>query len=69
MAEKQYVSPVRLAIIYRHLGEVEHAFEMIENFLISKDTLLRFINVIRAFDSLHRDPRFDSVLRRLRLAT
>lgn len=61
------VGPHRMARIYTELGDKDHAFEWLEKAYEERDSLLIFLNTVPIFDSLHSDPRFASLTRRIGL--
>ena len=63
-----HVGPHRMARIYAELGDKDHAFEWLEKAYEERDSLLIFINTVPIFDSLHSDPRFGDLIRRIGLA-
>jgi TolB-like protein/DNA-binding winged helix-turn-helix (wHTH) protein/tetratricopeptide (TPR) repeat protein len=59
------VSPMGLAAAYTALGEKQRAIDWLQKAYEQRDPFLVFIRVHWAFDSLHSDPRFQSILRRM----
>jgi TolB-like protein/Flp pilus assembly protein TadD len=66
---RQYVPPYRFAVLYTGLGEKDLAFEWLNKSYDDLDILLIYVNVSPFFDSLRQDPRFDQLLKRLRLTS
>jgi TolB-like protein/DNA-binding winged helix-turn-helix (wHTH) protein/Flp pilus assembly protein TadD len=64
-----YVSPFFFAIIYLGLGEKDQAFEWLNKTFEENPYKLAFIRFNARFDSLRSDPRFDALLRRMKLVT
>ena len=64
----RYVSPFAFALIYMGLGDKDQAFEWLNKTFEENPYRLAFIRVNTRFDSLHSDPRFDELLRRMKLA-
>ncbi len=64
---KDYVSPVGLAVLLVALGEREQAFSSLERAYAAHDTQLQFLGVDPMFDSLRGDSRFQDLLRRVGL--
>jgi Flp pilus assembly protein TadD len=72
---RQYVSPVLPAFVHASLGEVDHAFSLLENAYAAKDPMLIPIQVcetgggVRLPDAraatLSADPRFADLVRRM----
>lgn len=65
LAEKQYVSPAELAVLYGALGDKEAAFASLEKGYAEHDLQLQFLYADPAFDPLRDDPRFEDLLRRV----
>jgi hypothetical protein len=68
LAAQVYVDPGKLMWMHIHLGEREQAFAWMEQAYAARSTALSTIKVNPGFDPLRADPRFQSVLRRMRLA-
>jgi hypothetical protein len=66
-SKRQYVNPAGLADLYARLGENDQAFEWLEKARQERDNSIAFIKVEPTFDSLHSDPRFQGLLRRMNL--
>ena len=62
-------SPVTIAVAYGTLGELDAAFAWIERAYEGRDSLLRFLKVLPAFDPLRADPRYEWWLEQLGLPT
>ena len=60
-----YIFEYLLAGSYARLGEKDAAFEYLEKSLASRDFQIISLKTDRAFDSLHGDPRFSDLLRRI----
>jgi len=65
-AKKSYVSPDFFALIYTGLGEKDNAFEWLQKYY-EEHRDPDFIKVNPIYDSLHSDPRFKDLLRRMNL--
>ncbi len=63
----RYVSPVALAMIQLGLGEVDAAFDLLEQAYQDRRGWLAYLRVEPMFDSLRSDPRFGGLLQRMRL--
>ena len=65
-AKSEYVSPYLMATVYAGLGNREQAFVFLEKAYVEKswDLALELQSDLR-LDSLHSDPRFQNLLRRL----
>jgi tetratricopeptide (TPR) repeat protein len=66
-AKEGYVSPVAFATSYAKLGERDHAFSWLDKAYDERSPWLTYIKTDPAFDSLHSDPRFADLLRRVGL--
>jgi hypothetical protein len=55
------------ATVYVFLGDKDRAFACLEQAYEARDENLAYINVEPVFRPLRSDPRFDDLLRRLRL--
>jgi TolB-like protein len=64
---ESYVSPWALASIHAHLGETGEALSWLERAYEERDSTLVWLKVHPRFDALHREPRFEALLARLRL--
>lgn len=60
-------TPVDIAALYAWAGDKEQAFGWLEKAYQKRVSRLTNINIEPAFDSLHSDPRFDNLLRRIGL--
>jgi eukaryotic-like serine/threonine-protein kinase len=67
-SKQHYVSPYLIALIYAGLGNKEQAFERLEKAYDDRSDLLVYLKVEPKLANLHSDPRFQDLLRRLRLA-
>ena len=61
------VSAERIAVVYSVLGNPEKAFSFLEQAYEARDSEMIWLNVQPEFRSLRRDPRFQSLLRRMGL--
>lgn len=61
----QYTSPAIMAVAYVALGDKDKAIGLLEEAYIKRDPLLRFIGTGYEYDSLHDDPRFEDLLKRI----
>ncbi|HYE65924.1 MAG TPA: protein kinase, partial [Pyrinomonadaceae bacterium] len=66
MAQKRYVSPYYMAVIYAGLGEIDEAFVWIEKAYQARDWWLLWLRVEPRIDALRADPRFKELLQRFR---
>jgi TolB-like protein/Flp pilus assembly protein TadD len=63
----QYVSPYHLALVYQGLGRTTDLFEWLERSYAERSMWLPWFHITPTFDSVRRDPRFDSLVRRMGL--
>jgi tetratricopeptide (TPR) repeat protein len=66
-AETQHVSPFAFALAHTGLGDEDRAFEALEDAYRSREWYLCVLKTEPIFDPLRDDPRFDNLLRRLKL--
>ncbi len=67
MAGQKYISPFDLAILYTGLGDRERALEELNRAYEERAGWLITIKVEPLFDPLRSDPRFQDILRRMKL--
>jgi len=67
--ERSFVSPASLAILCGALGEKDEAFAWLDKAYDLRDPQLTFLKVGPKFTPLRSDPRFQDLLRRMRLPT
>jgi len=60
-------TPVEIASLYAQAGDSDQAFAWLETAYRKRVSRLTNVNVEPAFDSLHSDPRYDDLLRRIGL--
>jgi DNA-binding winged helix-turn-helix (wHTH) protein/TolB-like protein len=68
MATEQYVSPFDVALVYTGLGDRDQAFAWLEKAREDQSEWMGWINSDARLDSLHSDPRFAELRRRVGLA-
>jgi len=68
MSKRRYVRPYLLARIYAALGDKDRAFELLEKSYQERVGAMTLLKVDPMLDSLRRDPRFQDLLRRMRLS-
>ena len=66
-AKSDYVPPVLAAKACVRIGDKECAFEWLEKGFEERDDLMINLKVDPVFDSLHSDPRFQGLVRRVGL--
>ncbi|MGA2184826.1 MAG: winged helix-turn-helix domain-containing protein [Bryobacteraceae bacterium] len=62
---RQYASPADIATVCTALGDREQAFQWLERGMEDKSEMLLFLDVYPPFRSLHGDPRFQDLVRRV----
>ena len=67
LSERKYVSPYAIARVYSGLGEKERVFRWLEKAYAGGDDGLTKLKTDPIFDSLHSDPRFTDLARRIGL--
>ena len=67
IARQRYVSSYSFAIVYAALGEKDNAFEQLERGNQDRGSDFTYVKVDPFLDSLHTDPRFADLVRRLGL--
>ncbi|MCI0559586.1 MAG: tetratricopeptide repeat protein, partial [Nitrososphaera sp.] len=66
-SKQSYVSAYDIARFYAHLGEKEQAFAWLKKAYEERSYALVYLNVAPGFDSLHLDPRFAALLKKIGL--
>ena len=66
-AKTSYVSPYLIAQLYADLGDKEHAFQWLNTAYQEHDFLLSGLPTDFLFDSLHSDPRYAELVRKIGL--
>jgi len=67
IARQRYVSSYSFAIVYAALGEKDNAFEQLERGNQDRGSDFTYVKVDPFLDSLHTDPRFADLVRRVGL--
>jgi hypothetical protein len=67
MSKQKYVSAYLIATVYAGLGDKESAFHWLESAMKQRDCQIPVLKVDPLFESLHSDPRFNELLRRIGL--
>jgi TolB-like protein/Tfp pilus assembly protein PilF len=65
-AEHRYVSPVEFAVVYAGLGDADAAFDSLENAYRTRVARVRELPFMY-YDTLHADPRYVDLMRRVGL--
>jgi TolB-like protein/DNA-binding winged helix-turn-helix (wHTH) protein/Tfp pilus assembly protein PilF len=66
-SNREYVSPYGIAENYALLGDKAQAFRYLDKAYADRDAFLVWIKAERDFDTLHSDPRYADLLRRMGL--
>jgi hypothetical protein len=66
-SHREYVSPYYMALAYIGVAEKDDTFAWLERAYQERDFWLRFLKVDPVWDSLHSDPRFQDLVRRVGL--
>lgn len=64
-SKDRYISPYSLANIYAGLGQKDRAFEWLEKALKDRDNSMVFLAVDQRLESLHSDPRFAELVKKV----
>ena len=67
-ALRGYVSPFNLAVVYLGLGDRERAVSYLEQSYAADSQWLGWLKIDHIFDPLRSDPRFVTLMEKLRLA-
>jgi serine/threonine protein kinase/tetratricopeptide (TPR) repeat protein len=67
LAKRQYVPSSTIALVYVGLGDKVQALEWLEQAYQEHDFSMVFLNVTPWFRTLHNEPRFQALLRRMQL--
>jgi serine/threonine protein kinase/tetratricopeptide (TPR) repeat protein len=67
LSREKYVSAFPMAFLYAGLGNKEKVFEWLEKAYEERAGFLVYLNVEAAFDSLRSEPRFQDLVRRMKL--
>ena len=67
-AKRNYLSPFNFAIIYTGLGDKDRAFEYFNKAFEEGSQQMPHFATRPLFDSLHSDPRYRQLLRKMKLA-
>ena len=67
LARTEYVSPISRAAIYAGLNDWEHLFQQLEQAYLEQTPWLTSIKVDPRYDPIRSDPRFASILKRIKL--
>ena len=67
MAQQQYISPFSVALVYVGLGDKDQAFAYLEKAREDQSEWMGWLQSCAMLDSLHADPRFADLVRRVGL--
>ena len=67
-SEKRYLSPYSVAAVHVALGEHDLAFERLEQAYRTRDRGMVWVKVAPRLDPIRPDPRFSTILRRMKFA-
>jgi DNA-binding winged helix-turn-helix (wHTH) protein/TolB-like protein/Tfp pilus assembly protein PilF len=67
LSRERYISPFEIARIHVGLGDKDRAFEWLERAYRDRSDYLNLLRSDPTFDSLHSDPRFEGLIRRVGL--
>jgi DNA-binding winged helix-turn-helix (wHTH) protein/tetratricopeptide (TPR) repeat protein len=65
MADRCFVSPYFIALIYIGLGDLEQAFTWLQKVVEERFWVLAFLKIDPTFDPLRADPRFDALQKQI----
>jgi TolB-like protein/Flp pilus assembly protein TadD len=65
LSKERYVAAYDIALIYAALGDTENTFRWLEGAMADRSTLINFLAQDPLFDSLHADPRFAELVKRI----
>ncbi|UCD57558.1 MAG: tetratricopeptide repeat protein, partial [Candidatus Hydrogenedentota bacterium] len=67
--KQEYVSPFILGVMYLVIGESDEGFEWLDKAYEEKDPWLCFLKIEPTLDSVRSDPRYNTLLKKIRLDT
>ena len=67
LSKHHYISPYNLALVYTGLGDNDQAFVSLNEACEDRSGLLIYLKTQHSFASLHGDPRYQEILRRVGL--
>ncbi len=67
-SKHEYIQPMLVAVLYGGLGDKDKAFEWLEKGFEDHDPMNWCIKVEPMFDSLHSDPRWKQLMKKMNLA-
>jgi len=66
-SETEYVPPYFIAYLYASAGDADAAFQWLQKAIDEPDNFVLYLRIDPAFDKLHSDPRYQQLLKRLKL--
>jgi Flp pilus assembly protein TadD len=69
LSKRRYVAPLQIALIFAGLGDKVQALEWLERAYEDRSYRLTWVKADPPFDSLHNEPRFQDLLRRMGLGS
>jgi serine/threonine protein kinase/tetratricopeptide (TPR) repeat protein len=68
LEQRTYVPAYNIAQVYAGLGNKDQVFTLLDKAYADRSMILTFVKLDPDFDNMHSDPRFEALLRRLRLS-
>jgi len=68
LPEDRYVGPLFRALVWVGIGDKNRALENLEKAYLEKESGMAFLKAWPIFDSLHAEPRFQALLKKMNLA-
>jgi len=66
-SQELHVSPVRMAEVYAVMGDLDKALELLDKAYEEKDEWMIFLKIDPNFVPLHQDPRYQALLKKMRM--
>jgi len=66
-SRERYISPYHVAMVYAGLGEQDKTFDWLEKAYEDREGRMTILKSVPEFDSLHSDPRYADMVRRVGL--
>ena len=67
LSKRQYIQPSYIALLYSSLGDKDQALQWLEKAYTDRDDRLIFVLTDPLIESMHSDPRFQDLARRIGL--
>jgi len=68
LREREGTTPVLFAVLYMDIGDKDHAFEWLDRAVTERSRYSNDLKVEPLYDSLHRDPRWSGLMRKMNLS-